>query len=131
MRSGWIGKISNFWYCFVLIFRTENTLFRSLIVWNKIWWQYCTNLSTDGVSKDNQSGNDDSLNFYIIFTYEGLNQTAENLAGQLTIKMFPIALKAFPMITNANPWLMKSLKVTPIIFRTQFIDTFYDNRKYP
>lgn len=67
----------------------------------------------------------------MIFTYDGLNQTAENLAGQLTIKMFPIALKAFPMMTKANPWLMKSLKVTPMIFRTQFIDTFYDNRKYP
>lgn len=47
------------------------------------------------------------------------------------MKMFPIALKAFPIITKANPWLINSLKVTPMIFKTQFIDTFIVIKKYP
>lgn len=57
-----------------------------------------------------------------------MNQTAENLAGQLTIKMFPIALKALPIITKAKLWLMNNLNVTPMIFKTQFIDTFDCNK---
>lgn len=63
-------------------------------------------------------------------TYEGLNQTEENLAGQLIIKIFPMALNALPTITNPNHWLTNSLNVTPIILSTQLIETSINDDKY-
>jgi len=43
-----------------------------------------------------------AIKLVIMILSDGLNQTAENLAGQLTIKMFPIALKALPIITKTK-----------------------------
>jgi hypothetical protein len=41
-----------------------------------------------------------------------------------------MALNAFPTITNPNHWLMNSRNVTPMMFKTQLIDTSINDHKY-